>query len=80
MTAATTDSLRPPLAHLPHVLCVDDEPRVLEGLRDILRRTVQVRVAQSGPEGLELLRRDAQGFAVVISDEPVLVVGEETIA
>jgi response regulator RpfG family c-di-GMP phosphodiesterase len=52
----------------PRILCVDDEPYVLEGLRDMLRRSFEVRVATSGREGLEMLRADPEGFAVVISD------------
>jgi response regulator RpfG family c-di-GMP phosphodiesterase len=50
------------------VLCVDDESRVLEGLRDNLRRTFDVEVAASGAEGLTLLREDPDRFAIVISD------------
>ncbi len=52
----------------PRLLAVDDEPYVLEGLRDRLHRSFDVRVASSGDEGLELLRRDPNGYAVVISD------------
>jgi response regulator RpfG family c-di-GMP phosphodiesterase len=52
----------------PRILCVDDEPYVLEGLRDMLRRSFDVRVATSGAEGLELLREEPDSYAVVISD------------
>lgn len=52
----------------PRVLCVDDEPLVLEGLRDTLRRSFDVHVAESGAAGLDLLGADSQGFAIVISD------------
>jgi CheY-like chemotaxis protein len=52
----------------PRILCVDDEPHVLEGLRDSLRRSFDVRVPESGAEGLALLERDPDGYAVVISD------------
>jgi response regulator RpfG family c-di-GMP phosphodiesterase len=52
----------------PRILCVDDEPYVLEGLRDMLRRSFDVRVATSGAEGLELLREEPNSYAVVISD------------
>jgi response regulator RpfG family c-di-GMP phosphodiesterase len=55
-------------ADAPRVLCVDDEPRVLEGLRDSLRRSFDVHVAESGAAGLALLERDPDGYAVVISD------------
>jgi response regulator RpfG family c-di-GMP phosphodiesterase len=47
---------------------VDDEVQVLEGLKDTLRRSFDVRVAASGAEGLELLRRDPESYSVVISD------------
>lgn len=50
----------------PAILCVDDEPAVLEGMRDNLRRTFRVTTAGSGAEGLELLAE--QQFAVVLSD------------
>jgi response regulator RpfG family c-di-GMP phosphodiesterase len=56
------------LATRPRILCVDDEPHVLDGLRDMLRRSFDVKVATSGPVGLELLRKDPGGFSVVISD------------
>jgi response regulator RpfG family c-di-GMP phosphodiesterase len=52
----------------PMVLCVDDEPDVLEGLRDVLHRSFDVRVAGSGAEGLEILRNGPDSFAVVVSD------------
>ena len=52
----------------PRVLCVDDEPYVLEGLRDVLSRSFDVKVATSGIEGLEILRGEPDSFAVVISD------------
>jgi response regulator RpfG family c-di-GMP phosphodiesterase len=50
------------------VLCVDDEPFVLEWLRGALRRSFDVSVAASGAEGLEILRAAPESFAVVISD------------
>ena len=52
----------------PTILCVDDEPLVLEGLQDALRRAFDVRVAASGPEGLALLKCRPRDFAVVMSD------------
>jgi ActR/RegA family two-component response regulator len=52
----------------PRVLCVDDEPNVLEGLRDTLRRSFEVAVATDPVVGLEILRQDPAGYAVVISD------------
>lgn len=52
----------------PRILCVDDEPDVLETLRDTLRRIFDVQTATSGPDGLERLRGEPDGFSVVISD------------
>jgi response regulator RpfG family c-di-GMP phosphodiesterase len=52
----------------PRVLCVDDEPYVLEGLRDTLRRSFDVRVATSGIEGLEMLKQEPDAYTVVVSD------------
>jgi response regulator RpfG family c-di-GMP phosphodiesterase len=49
------------------VLCVDDEPGVLEGLTLNLRRTYKVHTATSGAEGLEVLAKHGP-FAVVLSD------------
>ncbi len=51
----------------PRVLCVDDEPLVLEGLLLHLGRQYEVHVAGSGQEGLDLLREKGE-FAAVISD------------
>jgi response regulator RpfG family c-di-GMP phosphodiesterase len=50
-----------------HVLCVDDEARVVEGLRLHLRRDYEVHTALGGEEGLKKLR-ELGGVAVVISD------------
>jgi CheY-like chemotaxis protein len=52
----------------PVVLCVDDEPQILEGMRDVLRRTFEVRTAPGGVEGLAMLGADPGAFALVISD------------
>jgi response regulator RpfG family c-di-GMP phosphodiesterase len=52
----------------PRILCVDDEPLVLQGLRDALRRGFDVEVAESGDEALARLRADRRGFAVIVSD------------
>lgn len=51
----------------PKVLCVDDEPNVLEGLKLHLRRHYEVQTASSGQMALELLEREGP-FAVVLSD------------
>jgi len=53
----------------PRILCVDDEPNVLEGLKLSLRRRGEILTAPSGVAALELLRQP--GFsppAVIISD------------
>jgi CheY-like chemotaxis protein len=51
----------------PRVLCVDDEPAVLDSLRRQLYAEFAVVGAESGPEALALLRGDAS-FAVLVSD------------
>jgi CheY-like chemotaxis protein len=51
----------------PKVLCVDDEPKVLEGLELNLRRRFNVRTATSGAAGLAALQRDPD-VAVIVSD------------
>ncbi len=51
----------------PRVLCVDDEPAVLDSLRRQLYAEFAVVGAESGPEALALLREDAS-FAVLVSD------------
>jgi len=51
---------------VPKVLCVDDEPNVLHGLRRSLRGRFEVYTATSGAEGLRMLR--ALDVAVVCSD------------
>jgi CheY-like chemotaxis protein len=51
----------------PLILCVDDEPAVLEGLKLTLRKRFDVATATSGLEGLAVLEQKG-GAAVVISD------------
>ena len=51
----------------PRVLCVDDEPRVVEGLVLHLRKDYEVHTASSGDEGLKVLKKSG-GASVVISD------------
>jgi response regulator RpfG family c-di-GMP phosphodiesterase len=50
-----------------HILCVDDEPRVLEGLVLNLRRLYRVSTASSGQAGLAIIDRNDLP-AVVVSD------------
>jgi CheY-like chemotaxis protein len=49
------------------VLCVDDEPRVLEGLRRHLREKFEVLTAGGGAEALSVLT-NVKDLAVVVSD------------
>ncbi len=56
--------VKPPRAR---VLCVDDEPDIVEGLALNLRRVYDVEVATSGEEGLKILGRDPS-IVVVVSD------------
>jgi response regulator RpfG family c-di-GMP phosphodiesterase len=55
-------------ARNPRILCVDDEPYVLDGLRDILRRSFDVHACGSAAEGLAALRAEPDAFSIVISD------------
>lgn len=48
------------------VLCVDDEPNVLEGLARTLSEDFDVSTATSGDEGLAAMK--SQSFAVIMSD------------
>lgn len=50
-----------------HVLCVDDEPKVLDGLLLNLRRHYRVSTASSGALGLEIVR-GTDPPAIVVSD------------
>lgn len=51
----------------PRILCVDDEPHVLDGLVRVLRAEFAVTTAVDGMAGLEALQRQGP-FAVVVSD------------
>jgi response regulator RpfG family c-di-GMP phosphodiesterase len=68
MHTTTAPQTAPAPEGKPRVLCVDDEEHVREGLRDLLRRSFQVRTAESGVDGLELLRAEPDAYAVVVSD------------
>jgi response regulator RpfG family c-di-GMP phosphodiesterase len=52
---------------LPSILCVDDEPRIVESLAVHLRRDYQVFTANGGTSALQLLK-DKGTPAVIISD------------
>jgi diguanylate cyclase (GGDEF)-like protein len=49
----------------PLVLCVDDEPELLRGMTLHLARHYEVRTADSGAEGLELLRNEPHAAAII---------------
>src|SRR5580698_2106775 len=56
-----------PFEHRPAVLIVDDEPRILDSLRDLLSESFEV-VSSSDPLGaLEILRHSQ--FAVILADQ-----------
>ncbi len=56
----------------PRILCVDDEPELLSGVRLVLRKRFDVETAESGPEGLALLETaqadPVTSFDAVVSD------------
>jgi response regulator RpfG family c-di-GMP phosphodiesterase len=64
--AAAESPDRAGVARRPRVLCVDDEPRVLESLRDSLRRRFEVVATTNGFEALRILA--AQPCEAVLSD------------
>jgi response regulator RpfG family c-di-GMP phosphodiesterase len=51
----------------PRILCVDDEPQILEALAANLGRRFQICTAASGTAGLEKIRSDPP-YAVLLSD------------
>lgn len=50
------------------ILCVDDEPKILEGLELTLGMDHDVTTASSGAEALEILAEEEEPFAITISD------------
>jgi EAL domain-containing protein (putative c-di-GMP-specific phosphodiesterase class I)/CheY-like chemotaxis protein len=66
-TAAVDRSGDAPAVRRPRVLLVDDDPRILAGLRRQLHRSFQVFTAESGVDGLEKIATEGD-FAVVVSD------------
>src|SRR5919204_5183234 len=56
-----------PGANKPRILCVDDEPAVLDGLSLHLRRRYEVFTATGGAEALASIEKNGP-FAVVVSD------------
>ena len=53
---------------LPRILCVDDEPRVVDGLAVQLRRDYQVLTAHSGQNALRVLKEERVAPMVIVSD------------
>src|SRR5262245_27435755 len=49
------------------ILCVDDEPNILEGYQRSLRKDFQIEIATGGTEGLEAMTRNGP-YAVIVSD------------
>src|SRR5690349_16055277 len=58
---------RPESKRKPRVLCVDDDPNVLEALATNIGRRYDVQTAVSGAQALEQLTIDP-GKAVIVSD------------
>jgi CheY-like chemotaxis protein len=51
----------------PYILCVDDEPGITRAIRRILKtEPVNVLIAASGPEGLDILRK--QSVSLILTD------------
>ncbi len=53
--------------NLPRILCVDDEPNVVDGLKLHLRKMYEVHTALSGREALKKLE-EIEDIAVIVSD------------
>lgn len=53
---------------LPRILCVDDEERILNAIVRSLRGSLDVSVAGSGAQALEIMRDSKEPFQVVVSD------------
>ena len=55
------------MADIPRILCVDDEENILKSIQRSLRKHLDIHIATSGKDGLEILRTKGP-FQVVISD------------
>jgi response regulator RpfG family c-di-GMP phosphodiesterase len=55
------------MSELQKILCVDDEPNILNGLQRQLRKHFDVHTAESGKDGLNIIKNDGP-FSVVVSD------------
>lgn len=49
------------------ILCVDDEPHILEGFRRIFRKNFEIHVAEGGEQAMAVLQRK-NDFSVIVSD------------
>lgn len=49
------------------ILCVDDDPNILQGYRRVLRRDFDIEIAEGGEEAMAAISRE-QNFAVIVSD------------
>lgn len=49
------------------ILCVDDDPNILEGYKRALRKDFEIHTAEGGIEAIAMIERDGP-FAVVVSD------------
>lgn len=49
------------------ILCVDDDPNILQGYRRILRKDFDIHIAEGGEEAMTAISRE-QNFAVIVSD------------
>lgn len=54
------------MAALAKILFVDDDALVLQGYRRVYRKQFDVRIAEGGQQGLEVLQHEE--FSVVVSD------------
>src|SRR5580658_9650805 len=67
-TKPSTDARTMNREDLPRILCVDDEPRVVDGLAVQLRRDYQVLTAHSGQGALRMLKEQGAAPTVIVSD------------
>ncbi len=59
--------MAPEQKNQPYILCVDDEPGIARAIRRILKtEPVNVLIAASGPEGLDILRK--QTVSLILTD------------
>jgi CheY-like chemotaxis protein len=49
------------------ILCVDDEPNILQGYKRTLRKDYDIHIGEGGEEGLALIKSEGP-FAIVVSD------------